>query len=199
MGIQGSINNLLSQVQRLATFYVGKDKVDQITGDTTATKNESQIQTEIAAGNAPMKDGKVDSEWLQKRREEHKITKMGEFYKYAFNGDGTLTKDIGEARARFLEKRVKRGLELYKEDKEFYNNAEVQKYLKSFNEKNAKFESALNTLESSISPELKNKVAEKLARGSVEARTNSINKAKSNFDEHTASLIRYYGKGSGNP
>ena len=47
--------------------------------------------------------------------------------------------------------------------------------------------------------EVKNEIASDLARGSVEARTASINKAKSNFDEHTASLIRYYGKGSGNP
>ena len=46
---------------------------------------------------------------------------------------------------------------------------------------------------------VKNEIAEDLARGSVEARTASINKTKSNFDEHTASLIRYYGKGSGNP
>ena len=45
----------------------------------------------------------------------------------------------------------------------------------------------------------KNEVAGKVARASVEARTASINKTKSNFDEHTASLIRYYGKGSGNP
>ena len=45
----------------------------------------------------------------------------------------------------------------------------------------------------------KNEVAEKVARASVEARTDSINKTKSNFNAHTASLIRYYGKGSGNP
>ena len=45
----------------------------------------------------------------------------------------------------------------------------------------------------------KNEVAEKVARASVEARTASINKTKSNFDEHTASLIKYYSKGSGNP
>ena len=48
-------------------------------------------------------------------------------------------------------------------------------------------------------PAVKNEIASDLARGSVEARTASINKTKSNFDEHTASLIRYYGKGSGNP
>ena len=48
-------------------------------------------------------------------------------------------------------------------------------------------------------PAVKNEIASDLARGSVEARTNSINKTKSNFDEHTASLIKYYSKGSGNP
>ena len=48
-------------------------------------------------------------------------------------------------------------------------------------------------------PKVKNEIAEDLARASVEARTASINKTKSNFNEHTASLIRYYGKGSGNP
>ena len=46
---------------------------------------------------------------------------------------------------------------------------------------------------------VKNEIAEDLARASVEARTDSINKTKSNFDEHTASLIKYYSKGSGNP
>ena len=48
-------------------------------------------------------------------------------------------------------------------------------------------------------PELKNEIASDLARASVEARTDSINKTKSNFDEHVASLIKYYSKGSGNP
>lgn len=46
---------------------------------------------------------------------------------------------------------------------------------------------------------LKNEVASDLARASVEARTDSINKSKSAFNEHTASLIKKYGKGSGNP
>ena len=48
-------------------------------------------------------------------------------------------------------------------------------------------------------PAVKNEIASDLARGSVEARTASINKTKSNFDEHAASLIKYYSKGSGNP
>lgn len=50
-----------------------------------------------------------------------------------------------------------------------------------------------------VAPEVKNEIASDLARASVEARTASINKTKSNFDEHTASLIKYYSKGSGNP
>ena len=62
MGIQSSINSLLSQAQRLATFYKGFDKVKQFVGDQETTKNEAKIQTDIAAGNAPMKDGKVDPE-----------------------------------------------------------------------------------------------------------------------------------------
>ena len=46
---------------------------------------------------------------------------------------------------------------------------------------------------------VKNEIASDLARASVEARTDSINQSKSNFDEHVASLIKKYGKGSGNP
>ena len=47
--------------------------------------------------------------------------------------------------------------------------------------------------------EVRNEIASDLARGSVEARTNNINKAKADFNAHTASLIKKYGKGSGNP
>ena len=47
--------------------------------------------------------------------------------------------------------------------------------------------------------EVKNEIASDLARASVKARTASINQTKSNFDEHTASLIKKYGKGSENP
>ena len=46
---------------------------------------------------------------------------------------------------------------------------------------------------------VRNEIASDLARGSVEARTDSINQAKSDFNAHTASLIKYYSKGSGNP
>ena len=70
MGIQSSINSLLSQAQSLAAFYKGFDKANQIIKEQSITKNEAQIQTDIAAGRAPIKDGKIDPEWLQKRREK---------------------------------------------------------------------------------------------------------------------------------
>ena len=46
---------------------------------------------------------------------------------------------------------------------------------------------------------VRNEIASDLARASVEARTNSINQSKADFNAHTASLIKYYSKGSGNP
>ena len=190
MAIQSSINSLLSQSQSLAAFYKGFEKADKILGDQAIAKNEAKIQTDIAAGNAPMKDGKVDPEWLQKRREED--------YQELINDDIELS-ERGKRKALKLNSRIRRGHELGKDDKEFYNSIMVQNYIKSFNDKGERLRYALDTLESSISPELKNEVAGKVARASVEARTDSINKTKSNFDEHTASLIKYYSKGSGNP
>ena len=47
--------------------------------------------------------------------------------------------------------------------------------------------------------EVKNEIASDLARASVKSRTDSINQSKSDFNAHTASLIKYYSKGSGNP
>ena len=190
MAIQSSINSLLSQAQMLATFYKGFEKADKIVGDQATAKNEAKIQTDIAAGNAPMKDGKVDPEWLKKRRNED--------YEELIN-NGIELSERGKRKALKLNSRIRRGYELGEDDNEFYNSIMVQNYIKSFNDKSERLRYALDTLESSISPELKNKVAGRVARASVEARTDSINKTKSNFDEHTASLIKYYSKGSGNP
>ena len=193
MGIQSSINSLLSQAQRITTFYKGYTKAKQFVGDQETTKNEAKIQTDIAAGLAPMKDGKVDPEWLKKQRDE--------FYKEAFNDDGTLTSG-GEESARFIDRRVKEGVKLDSDVNEFYNNHMVQNYLKSYAAESElkRLKSAIDTLEPSIiSQELKNEVARKVAKFSVKSRTNSINQAKSDFNAHTASLIKKYGKGSGNP
>ena len=174
MGIQSSINSLLSQAQSLAAFYKGFDKADQIIKDQAITKNEAKIQTDIASGNAPIKDGKVDPEWLKKRRDE--ISKI------LFYPNGKLS-TAGETKARILELNRRDGFEINQKNKDFLNDPRVQDYLKSF---------AANS-------KLKSEVARRVARASVEARTASINQTKSNFDEHTASLIRFYGKGSENP
>ena len=178
MGIQSSINSLLSQAQMLATFYKGFDKADDILGKQKEAANEAKIQTEIAAGNAPMKDGKVDPEWLQKRREQFERNRNN----VLFYPNGKLS-TVGKAKAEILEDKIKGGGEFKLGDIGFYTDSRVQDYLKSYAAK----------------PELQNEVAEKIARASIEARTASINKTKSNFDEHTASLIKYFSKGSGNP
>ena len=47
--------------------------------------------------------------------------------------------------------------------------------------------------------QVENMVAQMNAKSRVRARTASINQSKSDFNEHTASLIKEYAKGSGNP
>ena len=171
MAIQSSINSLLSQAQMLATFYKGFEKADKIVGDQAIAKNEAKIQTDIAAGNAPTKDGKVDPEWLQKRREQYM------FNKSMFRSTGELTA-VGAMRSQRILSKIEKGEELGFLDRDFIRYPKVQEYLKSFNESTA---------------------AKVLANKRVVERTDSINQAKSDFNAHTASLIKKYGKGSGNP
>lgn len=171
MGIQSSINSLLSQAQSLAAFYKGFEKAGQILDDTTSTKNESKIQTDIAAGNAPMKDGKVDPEWLQKRREKYTLDNG------LFSSTGELTARGAMKAQRILSKRAK-DERIGFGDIKFMEDQRVQEYLKSFNESTA---------------------GKVLANKRVVERTDSINQAKADFNAHTASLIKKYGKGSGNP
>ena len=196
MAIQSSINSLLSQAQSLAAFYKGFEQADKIVGDTAATKNEAQIQTDIAAGNAPMKDGKVDPDWLQKRREEYEVRRINDFYNKMFDSDGNLS-DVGKEEAQYYFNKMRKGVKFDKEVYDFYNDSRVQNYLKSFSDKNAKFRSALDTLNSSISPELQNEVARIVAKDSVKSRTNNINKTKDDFKEHIIDIKK--DKGSGNP
>ena len=166
MAIQSSINSLLSQAQRLATFYVGYHKADDF------IKGQENI----------IKGQEAQTEATKSLQESFEKKKKDEFYHEMFDQDGNLSRH-GEEEARLLQYRINRGIELDSENNEFYNNPRVQDYLKS----------------QATKSELKNKVASDLARASVEARTASINQTKSDFDEHTASLIKYYSKGSGNP
>ena len=169
MGIQSSINSLLSQAQSLAAFYKGFKKADDlIKGQENIVKGQKE-QTESTKS-------------LQEAMEIINKKNKDEFYNEMFDQDGNLSRH-GEEAARHFQYQINRGIKLDSENNEFYNNPIVQDYLKSF---------APNS-------KLKNKVAGKVARASVEARTASINQAKSDFDEHTASLIKNYAKGSGRP
>ena len=178
MGIQSSINSLLSQAQRLATFYKGFEKADDIILDQEIAKNEARIQTDIAAGNAPMKDGKVDPEWIQKRRDEYDI-------KAAINDDGSLS-EYGKQKALTWDRIIKLGGKPDKYNKAFYKNKSVQNYLKSFNGDSERMQSALDSAinAQSQNSELKNEVARKVAKISVKSRTNNINKTKADFKKH---------------
>lgn len=171
MGIQSSINSLLSQAQSLVAFYKGFEKAGDLIKGQEATKKEAQIQTDIAAGNAPMKDGKVDPEWLKKRRDQYMVDKD------LFSNTGELTRRGKWIAEELSSKRIKGTAISYKSQK-FLGDPRVQEYLKSFNESTA---------------------GKVLANKRVVERTDSINQAKADFNAHTASLIRYYGKGSGNP
>ena len=171
MAIQSSINSLLSQAQSLAAFYKGFEKAKEFVGEQTKAAKEAETQTEIAAGNAPMKDGKVDPEWLKKRRNQYMANND------LFMENGELSKK-GKWIAEELSNKRTKGTAISYKSQKFLGDSRVQEYLKSFNESTA---------------------AKVLANKRVVERTDSINQAKSDFNEHTASLIKSYSTGSGNP
>ena len=195
MAIQSSINSLLSQAQSLAAFYKGFDKANQIIKEQSITKNEAQIQTDIAAGRAPIKDGKIDPEWLQKRRDEMYKGFADDYTNRMFDNDGKLT-ETGKEEAQHLYNQNRKGVRFGdKYVNDFYNDSRVKDYLKPFIEKIEKNERLRNVLfgsaplDSAIeaqSPnsELKNEVARKVAKISVKSRTNNINKSKADFKKH---------------
>ena len=151
MGIQSSINSLLSQAQRLATFYVGYHKAgDFIKGQEKQTEATQNLQKTI------------EEKYKEYKGIPSNVTLHPFQLKAVQEADEVLQKGGYELDPKTIDKIALRNL---------YTEQEG----------------------------LKNEVAEKVARASVEARTDSINKTKSNFDEHVASLIRRYGKGSGNP
>ena len=194
MAIQSSINSLLSQAQSLAAFYKGFTKAGEfIKGQDNIIKGQ-EAQTEAT---------KNLQKTIEERYKEYKgipsnVTLHPSQLKAVQEADDILQNTGYQLDNETIDKIASLSSEIAKENKDFYNDGtSVAEYLKSYNNKNAALDSVIET--HSANSELKNDVAEKLARASVEARTNSINKAKSNFNEHTASLIRYYGKGSGNP
>ena len=180
MGIQSSVNALMQQLYTIGAIGAGLREQKKQTKGQEKTANEAKIQTEIAAGNAPMKDGKVDPEWLQKRREAIENNKSTEERYKEYKGipsDVTLHPSQLKAVQEADDILINTGYEL---DPKTIDGLAIRN---SFIEQE----------------ELKNEVARKVAKMSVKARTNNINKTKADFNAHTASLIKYYSKGSGNP
>ena len=151
MGIQSSINSLLSQAQSLATFYRGFKKAgDFIKGQEAQTEATKNLQKTI------------EEKYKEYKGIPSNVTLHPSQLKAVQEADEVLQKGGYELDPKTIDKIALRNL---------YTEQE----------------------------ELKNKVASDLARASVEARTDSINQAKADFNEHTANLIKKYGKGSGNP
>ena len=196
MGIQSSINSLLSQAQRLATFYAGYHKAgDLIKGQEAQTEATKKIQESF------------------EERFRHKLNLPDDV---ALNPDQQDIVNIGTELEEGMGRAVDIGGAEYIHNKnkkmgfkniEEWGAAEDEAFMSHIKnevarvvaERNAKkkLDSAIDA--QAAKPELQNEVARKVAKYSVKSRTDSINKTKSNFDEHVASLIRRYGKGSGNP
>ena len=196
MAIQSSINSLLSQAQRLATFYAGYHKAeDFIKGQEAQTEATKKLQESF------------------EERYRHKLNLPDDV---ALNPEQQDIVNIGTE----LEEGMGRAVDI--DGAEYIHNKNKEMGFKNIEEWGAAEDEAFMShiknevarvvaerdakkkLDSAIEaqaakPELQNKVAGKVARASVKARTASINQTKSNFDEHTASLIKKYGKGSENP
>ena len=151
MGIQSSINSLLSQAQRLATFYAGYHKAeDFIKGQEAQTEATKNLQ-----------------KTFEERYKEYKgipsnVTLHPSQLKAVQEADDVYQHTGYELDPKTVDRIALRNLYMEQEG-------------------------------------LKNEVAGKVARASVEARTDSINQSKADFNAHTASLIKEYAKGSGNP
>ena len=151
MGIQSSINSLLSQAQRLATFYAGYHKAGEfIKGQESQTEATKKLQKTFEERYKEYKG--IPSDVTLHPSQLKAVQEADDVYQHTGYELDPKTIDGIALRNSFIEQE-----------------------------------------------ELKNEVAGLVAKMSVKARTDSINKTKSNFDEHTASLIKYYSKGSGNP
>ena len=203
MAIQSSINSLLSQAQMLATFYKGFEKADDFI----------KGQDDIVKGQKEQTEATKNLQESFENRYRHKLNLPDDV---ALNPEQQDIVNIGTELEEGMGRAVDIGGAEYIHNKTkemgFKNIAEreaaedeaFKSHIKNevarvVAERNAKkgLESAIEA--QSTNSELKNEVAGLVAKMSVEARTNSINKTKSNFNAHTASLIKYYSKGSGNP
>lgn len=148
MGIQSSINSLLSQAQSLAAFYKGFEKAGDIIKGQEAQKEATKSLQEAFEKRYRNRLKLPDDAVLRPSQQE--IVNIGT--------------DLEQKLGRPVPMSTVVGIHM--------RNQQLQ---------------------------VENMVAQMNAKSRVEARTDSIKQAKSNFDEHTASLIKKYGKGSGNP
>ena len=191
MGIQSSINSLLSQAQSLVAFYKGFKKADDF------IKGQENI----------IKGQEAQTEATKSLKEAYDKNRIDGIYNTLFDSDGKLT-EIGKEEAQIYYNQTKKGVKFDKETDDIYNDPRVQDYLKSINEKIEKNERTRAVLFSSApldsvieaqaaKPELQNEVARKVAKYSVKSRTNNINKTKADFKKHLIGVKK--DKGSGNP
>lgn len=148
MGIQSSVNSLLSQAQSLAAFYKGFEKAGDIIKGQEAQKEATKSLQESFEKRYRNRLKLPDNVTLSPSQQE--IVNIGT--------------DLEQKLGRPVPMTTVAGIHM--------RNQQLQ---------------------------VENMVAQMNAKSRVEARTASINQTKSNFDEHVASLIKYYGKGSGNP
>ena len=199
MAIQSSINSLLSQAQSLAAFYKGFEKAgefikgqdDIVKGQEAQTEATKKLQESFEDRYKKYKGIPSD---VTLNPEQQDIVNIGTELE---EGMGRAV-DIGGA--EYIHNKTKEMGFKNIAEREAAEDEAFMSHIKSEVARAVAERDAKKRLESAIDsqaakPELQNKVAEKVARASVEARTASINKTKSNFDEHTASLIKKYGKG----
>ena len=196
MGIQGSINSLLSQAQRLATFYAGYNKAeDLIKGQESQTEATKNLQ-ESFEKRYRLRLNLPDDVALNPEQQD--IVNIGTELE---EGMGRAV-DIGGAEYihnKTKEMGFKNIAEREAAEDEAFMSHIKNEVARAVAERDAKkrLDSAIDA--QAAKPELQNEVARKVAKMSVKSRTASINQTKSNFDEHVASLIKKYGKGSENP
>ena len=170
MGIQSSVNALMQQLYTIGAISAGL--------------REQKKQTKSAVASAPSFE-----ERFRKRYNIDDKTPLTLEQSAAVHWAAQRESEVGHLLSPEAAMRRVRTTPIPDEER-----ADLFEYLREGND------TVDSTIEAqSLIPRVKNEIASDLARASVEARTDSINKTKSNFDEHTASLIRYYGKGSGNP
>lgn len=148
MGIQSSVNSLLSQAQSLAAFYKGFEKAGDIIKGQEAQKEATKSLQESFEKRYRKRLKLPDDVTLNPSQQE--IVNIG----------------------TYLEQKLGRSVPM--------------STVAGIHMRNQQFQ-------------VENMVAQMNAKSRVNARTDSINQAKADFNEHTASLIKKYGKGSGNP